>query len=112
MRSRSARLAPLLIVVAGLGTASQASAADGVRRCGTIAVPSTQARAAVSLRGTALPCATVRRVIRGAYGRSVLLGDPRTFTHRDAGRVYRCRYAPRTGGIVCEGRGRRLRGTI
>lgn len=111
MRPRSLLLAPL--VAAGLlGGAAPASAADAVRRCGTIAVPSTQARAAVSLRGTALPCTTVRRVIRAAYGRSVLLGDTRTFTLRDAGRSYRCRYTPRTGGIVCEGRGRRLRGTV
>ena len=112
MRPRPAALVPLL-VVAGLGAgAARAPAADAVRRCGTIAVPSTQARATVSLRGTALPCATVRRVIRAAYGRSVLLGDARPFTQRDAGRSYRCRYAPRTGGMVCEGRGRRLRGTI
>ncbi len=83
-----------------------------VVRCGAVAVPGTQARAAVSLRGRRLACATVRRVVRTAYGRSVLIGETRTFTVRDAGRTYRCRYTPRTGGMVCEGRGRRLRGTI
>lgn len=89
-----------------------ARAAAPLRRCGRIDVPSTQATAAVSLRGTSLACSTVRRVVRTAYGRSVLLGDTRTFTVRDAGRAFRCRYAPTTGGMVCTAPGRRLRGTI
>ncbi|CAB4919945.1 unannotated protein [freshwater metagenome] len=89
-----------------------ARAAAPLRRCGRIDVPSTQATAAVSLRGTALACSTVRRVVRAAYRRSVLLGDTRTFTVRDAGRAYRCRYAPASGGMVCTAPGRRLRGTI
>lgn len=83
-----------------------------MHRCGTIAVPRTQARATTSLRGRSLACGTVRRVVRSAYGRSVLLADTRPFTVRDAGRSYRCRYAPGSGGIVCETRDRRLRGTI
>lgn len=112
MRVRPVVLVPVLAALGLAGGVAPASAADAVRRCGTIAVPSTQARAAVSLRGSALPCATVRRVIRRAYDRTVLLGDTRPFTQRDAGRSYRCRYTPRTGGIVCEGRGRRLRGAI
>lgn len=104
-------------VAMALATAPPASAAAprsaaAVKRCGTIAVPSTQARAAVSLRGSALACTSVKRVVRSAYEHSVLLADTRPFTVRDAGRSFRCRYTPRTGGMVCEGRGRRIRGTI
>lgn len=99
-------------MVVAVAATTAASADAGVRRCGTITVPGTQARAAVSLRGTALSCTTVRRVVRAAYERSVLIGDPRPFTLRDAGRSYRCRYTAATGSTVCEGRGRRLRGTI
>jgi hypothetical protein len=106
----------LAVVLAAIGlalaTAGPAGAAQTVRRCGTIAVPSTQARAAVSLRGKALACTTVKRVVRKAYERSVLLADTRPFTVRDDGRSFRCRYTPSTGAIVCEGGGRRLRGTI
>ncbi|MEV4422640.1 hypothetical protein AB0L40_22090 [Patulibacter sp. NPDC049589] len=110
--------APSVVALAVLVTSvcvvapSAGAAASPVHRCGTIAVPATQARAAVSLRGTALKCTVVKRVVRAAYERSVLIGDTRPFTVRDAGRIFRCRYTPRTGGMVCEGRGRRLRGTI
>lgn len=98
---------------AGLHTRPVAArAATSLRRCGRVDVPNTQAVARVSLRGTALACSTVRRIVRTAYGRSVLLGDTRTFTVRDGGRAFRCRYAPTTGGMVCTGPGRRLRGTI
>ncbi|MDO9406771.1 hypothetical protein [Patulibacter sp.] len=110
-RRPSTTIALLAATVASAALAGPASAST-VRRCGTIAVPSTQARAATSLRGPALACATVRRVVRRAYDRSVLLADTRPFTVRDAGRAYRCRYTPRTGGIVCETGPRRLRGTI
>lgn len=100
-------------LLAGAWTsAALAAPTSSVRRCGTIAVPSTQARAAVSLRGTALPCTTVKRVVRAAYRRSVLIADTRPFALRDAGRTYRCRYTPASGGMVCEAKGRRLRGEI
>lgn len=113
MPVRPVVLVPLALLVAAAGAAPPAGAADSVvRRCGTIAVPDTQARAAVSLRGTALACSSVRRVIRTGYERSVLVGDTRPFTVRNAGRTFRCRYTPSSGGMVCEGRGRRLRGTI
>lgn len=102
----------LVAVAAGLASAAPASAAAPVQRCGTIAVPDTQARAAVSLRGTRLACTSAKRVVRTAYEHSVLIGDTRPFTVRDGGRSFRCRYTPKTGGMVCEGRGRRLRGTI
>jgi len=112
------RVAPAVVLGAavaallGGATAPGAAAAGAVHRCGTLAVPSTQARAAVSLRGPRLACSRVRRVVRTAYERSVLLGDTRAFTVRERSRSFRCRYAPRTGGMVCEGAGRRLRGTI
>lgn len=106
-------LAPLAVLIAVAASVPAASAASSaVRRCGTIAVPSTQARAAVSLRGTGLACASVRAVIRTAYGRSVLVGDTRPFTVRRDGRSFRCRYTPSSGGMICEAGGRRLRGTI
>lgn len=113
MPTRPLHLAPLALLAVGAAAVPSANAAtSAVRRCGTIAVPSTDARAAVSLRGTSLPCASVRRVVRTAYERSVLVGDTRPFTVRDGGRTFRCRYTPRSGGMICEGRGRRLRGTI
>ncbi|WP_026911019.1 hypothetical protein [Patulibacter minatonensis] len=87
------------------------AAPSTVHRCGTIAVPGTESRAAVSLRGTSLACRSVQRVVRTAYSRTVLLGATRV-TVRDAGRTFRCVYTSRTGSMVCEGRGRRLRGTI
>jgi hypothetical protein len=74
-------------------------------------VPDTEATATVSLRGPRLPCATVRRVVRTAYGRTVLLAATRT-TVRDAGRTFRCRYTPSSGAMVCDASGRRLRGTL
>lgn len=113
-RSLAPSVAALAVAATAVvvGTPSAGAAAATVHRCGTIAVPATQARAAVSLRGTALQCTAVKRVVRTAYEHSVLIGDTRPFTVRDAGRTFRCRYTPRTGGMVCEGRGRRLRGTI
>jgi hypothetical protein len=108
--------APIALLVAtllaGAWTSPAAAAPSTVRRCGTVAVPSTQSRAAVSLRGRSLPCTTVRRVVVAAYRRSVLIGDTRPFALRDAGRTWRCRYTPSSGGMVCEATGRRLRGTI
>lgn len=112
-RHRAAVVAALTLGVLAIGAVPSASAASStVTRCGTIAVPGAEARAAVSLRGTRLPCRTVRRVVHTAYERSVLLGDTRPFTVRDAGRSFRCRYTPSSGGMVCEAPGRRLRGTI
>lgn len=104
--------AVLAALLGGAAVPAAASAAGAVQRCGTIAVPNTQARAAVSLRGPRLACSRVTRVVRTAYRRSVLLGDTRAFTVREGSRSFRCRYTPRTGGMVCEGAGRRLRGTI
>lgn len=112
MRVRSALVAPLAVLAAAAVAPPAVAADSAVRRCGTIAVPDTQARAAVSLRGTGLACSRVRRVVRTAYERSVLLGDTRPFTVRDDRRAFRCRYAPSSGSMVCEAPGRRLRGTI
>lgn len=88
-----------------------AVATTTTRACGRIAVPGTEARATVTLRGASLACTTVRRVVRTAYGRTVLVAAPWT-TVRVAGRTFRCRYTASSGAMVCDAPGRRLRGTI